>query len=92
MIHVCFALHYKTGHYSKFTGTAMLSLFENLSTPPRSTTVHILHDNTLTTDNRDKFIYIAGQYNQLVKFYNVEELCVDKIEAINHIVPHAINS
>ena len=35
MIHVCFALYDKTGNYSKFTGTAMLSLFENLSTPPR---------------------------------------------------------
>lgn len=29
MIHVCFALYDKAGHYSKFTGTTMLSLFEN---------------------------------------------------------------
>ena len=79
MIHVCFGLHDKTGHYSKFTGTAMLSLFENLITPPQSTTVHILHDNTLTQDNREKFVYLAGQYNQLVKFYNVEVSCADKI-------------
>ena len=34
MIHVCFALYDKTGTYSRFTGTAMLSLFENSSTPP----------------------------------------------------------
>ena len=34
MIHVCFALHDATGRYSKFTGTAMLSLFENYFTPP----------------------------------------------------------
>ena len=35
MIHVCFSLHDKTGAYAKFTGTAMLSLFENLNnTPP----------------------------------------------------------
>lgn len=35
MIHICFSLHDKTGSYSKFTGTAMLSLFENMTTPSR---------------------------------------------------------
>ena len=35
MIHVCFGLHDKDGRYSKFTGTAMTSLFENCNTPPR---------------------------------------------------------
>ncbi len=34
MIHVCLALYDKTGHYSKFLGTTMLSLFENKDTPP----------------------------------------------------------
>lgn len=85
MIHVCFGLHDKTGRYSKFTGTAVLSMFENHNTLTRrlpSITVHILHDNTLSTDNRDKFSYVAGQYGQLVKFYNVEELCAEKIEQL----------
>ena len=35
MIHVCFSLYDKTGQYSKFTGTTMLSMFENC-TPPHS--------------------------------------------------------
>ena len=87
MIHVCFGLHDATGRYSKFTGTAMLSLFENLLIPPQSTTVHILHDNTLTNDNREKFCYLARQYNQLVRFYNVEELCADKIEDFKNFMP-----
>ena len=93
MIHVCFALYDKTGRYSKFLGTAMLSMFENC-TPPQlpSITVHILHDNTLTNDNRDKFSYIAGQYGQLVKFYNLEELCADKINEIIRLIPSVINS
>lgn len=34
MIHVCFALYDKSGHYSKFLGTTMLSLFENIVPPP----------------------------------------------------------
>ena len=50
--------------------------------PPPSTTVHILHDNYLTEDNRDKFSRLAAQYNQRVNFYNVEELCTDKIAEI----------
>ena len=76
MIHVCFVLHDKTGRYSKFAGTAMLSLLENTTA---EVTVHILHDNTLSQDNRDKFIDVANRYGQSVKFYNVEELCADKI-------------
>lgn len=92
MIHVCFALYDKTGHFSKFAGTAMLSLFENIIAPPYTVTVHILHDNTLTLDSRDKFSFIAGRYGQLVKFYNVEEHCGDKIEEIKSLLPQAVQS
>ena len=84
MIHVCFGLYDKTGRYSKFTGTAMLSMFENTNS---KVTVHLLHDNTLTPENRDKFSYVAGQYGQLVKFYNVETLCADKIAEFIRLMP-----
>ena len=86
MIHICFALHDATGGYSKFTGTAMLSIFDNIDTPPHlpSITVHILHDNTLTQDNRNKFSCLADRYNQSVKFYNVEENFKDKISEIEN--------
>ena len=80
MIHVCYGLYDKTGHYSKFTGTSMLSMFENTN---EDVTVHILHDNTLTQENRDKFIYIAGKYGQTVKFYNVDILCPEKIQFLS---------
>ena len=32
---------------------------------------------------------MAGQYNQLVKFYNVEELCAEKLAEINEAFPNA---
>ncbi|MBQ3442117.1 MAG: hypothetical protein IJG33_02605 [Selenomonadaceae bacterium] len=69
----------------------MLSIFENIDTPFHlpSITVHILHDNTLTQDNREKFICIAERYNQLVEFHNVEELCADRIRAIYQGFPNA---
>ena len=85
MIHVCYGLYDATGRYSKFTGTSMLSMFENVTAPPHSVTVHILHDDTLTADNRDKFSYIAGQYNQLIKFYNVEKICAKSIQQFKTI-------
>ena len=91
MIHVCFCQYDATGRYSKFTGTTMCSLFENHFSAPTlpSVTVHILHDNTLTDNNRDKFIYLAGRYGQLVKFYNVDKLCADRIAEIKELFPTA---
>ena len=79
MIHICFALRDEVGSFAKFAGTAMLSAFENNFSPLPSITVHILHTGTLTDDNREKFFYLAGRYNQRVKFYNVDELCADKL-------------
>ena len=84
MIQVCFSIHDGTGTYSRFTGTAMLSLFENTQS---KVTVHLLHDNTLTDDNRDKLIQIADRYGQQLKFYNVEELCADRLAEINNYFP-----
>ncbi len=77
MIHICYGLHDKTGRYSKFVGTSIISIFENTTA---DVTVHILHDNTLTPDNRDKFIYIAGRYGQQIKFYNVDQIAAKEIE------------
>ena len=91
MIHVCFAIYDKAGHYSKFLGTTICSLFENTSPPLNnqpSVNVHILHDNTLTEDNRDKLIQLVERYGQLLKFYNVEELCADKFAQIIEFFPN----
>jgi len=76
MIHVCFGLHDADGRYSKFVGTTMASIFENTSAP---VTIHILHDATLTDENRENFSYLAGFYAKRVKFYNVERLCANEI-------------
>lgn len=90
MIHVCFCFRDKTERYAKFVGTSMLSIFENISSLRLPLiTIHILHDNTLTDDNRNKFSYLAGLYGQLIKFYNVENLCADKISAIKKRFPSA---
>lgn len=84
MIHISFCT---SNLYAKFAGTSMLSVLENTSTPPRSVIVHILHDNSLTAENRDNFNYIAGMYNQCVNFYNVEVLCAQKIAELQKLWP-----
>ncbi|MBR1805583.1 MAG: hypothetical protein IJ774_04245 [Selenomonadaceae bacterium] len=83
MIHVCFGMHDANVKYSNFVGTTMASIFENTST---EVTIHILHDSTLTDDNRDKFSWLAGKYNQHVKFYNVDELCPDEMKFLRETV------
>ena len=84
MIHVCYCFHDKTGRYAKFVGTSMLSLFENTAS---EVTVHILHDDSLTPDNRDKFLTLAERCNQIVKFYNVTELCANELAQMVQLVP-----
>ena len=76
MIHVAYGT---SNLYSKFAATSMLSLFDNTNA---DVTVHILHDDTLTVGNREKFVYIAGRYNQQVKFYNIEKICATEIEEL----------
>ena len=39
----------------------------------------------MTDDNRDKFIYIAGRYGQIIKFYNVEKICAEEIARIREL-------
>ena len=87
MIHICLTLRDETGRYSKFAGTTLLSIFENISKPVPAITVHLLHDSTLTPDNRNKFSYLSGRYGQIINFYNVEELCADKLAEIKNLFP-----
>lgn len=51
-----------------------------------------MHDDTLTQDNRDKFLELTNRYGQIVKFYNVEELCADKINSYVELVPSVKNA
>ena len=83
MIHVCYGLFDGDGKYSKWTGTSILSMFENSSAPPQSVTVHILHDTTLTKKNYENFIYIAGQYRQKIEFHNIENIYPDKFNFLS---------
>ena len=89
MIHVCYGLNDAKGNYSKYTGTSMLSVFENTK---EKITVHIFHDNTLSEVNRQKFQAVAEKYNQQIKFYNFDEICPEKIQLLREKIPEFVNS
>ena len=91
MIHAAYRLWGGDGFYAKMLGTSMISMFENTK---EKVTVHIMHNDRLTPDNRGKFCYIAGQYNQQVEFHNVEEIAgssLRKIEAA-YPIPSGVNA
>ncbi len=69
-VHVVLAVYDPQGTYSQHAGVVMTSIFENTQSP---VVVHVLHDETLTDDNRKKFIRTAEKYNQTVNLINVED-------------------
>ena len=84
MIHVCYGMRDESGKYSKFVGTSMFSIFENTNS---EVTIHILHDSTLTQENRNRLIFTALQYDQKIEFYNVET-CIPELRQRFPIIDH----
>ena len=88
MIHICYGLRDESGNYSKYAGTSIQSLLDNTR---EEITIHILHDSTLSQDNRRKLTIIAYQHNQSIQFHNVEELAPEKLEFIQQKLPRLKN-
>ena len=71
-IHLALVLHDQSGHYSKYVGTTLLSVFENMSVYNHSSIcVHIFHDDTLTKENKEKFEELVYGYNNKIVFHKI---------------------
>ncbi|GHV55431.1 LPS 1,2-glucosyltransferase [Synergistales bacterium] len=70
IIHVVLAVYDPKGTYSRHAGIVMTSIFERTKSP---VCVHILHDETLTEDNRARFRRTARVFGQEVNFIDVSE-------------------
>lgn len=81
MIHVCFALYDPYGTYSKYLGAAVCSLFVNVGDVP--VTVHILHDDTLSDVNRDRFEHLAQKYHKNIVFHYID---TNDFQPLKHLV------
>lgn len=79
MIEICYALHDKTTHYTKFVGTSIYSVLANTKEQVR---FHILHDNTLTDLNRKRLQKAANDGSGTIVFYNVQELALPAMQSM----------
>ena len=89
MVHVCYAMTDKHGTYSKYIGASMCSLFEHTDA---WVTIHLLHDETLTEQNKNFFIELVRQYGQQIFFYNVAEECQELLAEARDIFKAAVDT
>ena len=68
VIHVALSIHYTKGTYSPHAGVVMVSIFERTQS---AVLVHILHDDTLSPDNRAMFAETAERFGQRGEFHDV---------------------
>ncbi|WP_455721933.1 glycosyltransferase [Agathobacter sp.] len=76
-IHIGFGLYDKDGTYSVWVGTAMQSIIENTDA---RIVFHILHDSTLTTDNRDKLLQVARSGGHKAEFHYIDSSKFDEVK------------
>ncbi|WP_270464691.1 glycosyltransferase [Holdemanella biformis] len=70
IIHIGFGLHDKDGHYSVWVGTAMQSILEHTDS---KICFHILHDETLSIDNKYKLEKVARSGSSIIEFHKIDE-------------------
>ena len=69
VIHICFGLHDKDGHYSVWVGTAMQSIIDHTDS---RICFHILHDETVSEENKRNLTQVAHQKGDSIKFYVID--------------------
>ena len=79
MIHVAFPLHDSKGNYSKFVGTAICSVLENTK---QKLVIHLLHDGTLTNENKIRFELLCKTYDSTIVFHLLDPDLFEQIECI----------
>ncbi|MBQ3396080.1 MAG: hypothetical protein IJG34_07005 [Synergistaceae bacterium] len=67
-IHVALAVYDPSGTYSQHAGVTITSIFENTNS---KVIIHLLHDDTLTEDNKKKFIRTAEKYSQMIELTDI---------------------
>lgn len=70
IIHIGFGLHDKDGNYSVWVGTVMQSILEHTDS---RICFHILHDETLSIDNKYKLKKVARSGFSIVEFHKIDE-------------------
>lgn len=84
MIELALALQDKDGHYAEHAGVVLASVFNNTSSPVN---VHVLHDETLTEENKQKLLQLTARYRHSINFYPIvlPEEMLQVMAAVNSI-------
>jgi lipopolysaccharide biosynthesis glycosyltransferase len=69
-VHVVFSIYDPKGTYAKYCGVVMASIFERTQSTVR---VHILHDETLTEQNRSLLTETAESFGQRAEFHDISQ-------------------
>lgn len=89
MIHIAYALSDAQGIYSKFVGASICSVLMNTT---EKVTIHVLHDGTLTEDNRCRFVEMVRTAGDEVLFYDVPSRLEATMEEGRKILPEGMDS
>lgn len=76
MIHVAFPLYDPKGTYTKYEAVALLSMLCNTKAEIK---VHIIHDSSVSDENKSKLRKICDTYNQKILFHEVQATAFEKI-------------
>ena len=68
-VHIGFGLHDETGQYSKWVGLAMQSIIDHTTS---SVFFHILIDDTVSDENKDRLLYIAENSGNKLVFHKID--------------------
>lgn len=81
IIHIGFGLHDKDGHYSVWVGTAMQSILEHTDS---RICFHILHDETVSEENKRKLKQVAHQKGDVIEFHEINSAEFECIKDRTH--------
>lgn len=81
VIHIGFGLHDKDGHYSAWVGTAMQSIIDHTNS---KLCFHILHDETLSEENKRRLKQVANQKGDFIEFHEIDSAEFECIKNRTH--------
>lgn len=81
VIHIGFGLHDKDGHYSVWVGTAMQSILEHTDS---RICFHILHDETVSEENKRRLKQVANQKGDFIEFHEIDSAEFECIKNRTH--------
>lgn len=81
VIHIGFGLHDKDGHYSVWVGTVMQSILEHTDS---RICFHILHDETVSEENKRRLAQVAHQKGDSIQFHEIDRAEFECIKDRTH--------